>query len=336
MSGTVILFDIESTSNNFIRKVVDELITISQSTFLLRPTGVQPLSNSLQIYELTKSWPRWVSRPWVVAGRSSKESGDVLYKGPFIEDCRGKGYNEQVNGLLREFDWAIFSYFTTFQSDVCSFITSDITLTELPIFKALKDGACDLHQFDSNPIECLRTATFYDYDVEGLFPYEAAKLRGEQSPLLLCSIALQSKDLYHKWNHEKDECEESVWFQQPIEQLETVDEFVTDYMGYKFKHCLFRVNAVTPYLDIWGEASYDHSIAEATLSADTDFSALKKYLENKCSFEINRELDQICTWSYGQVYGGGADEHHAIFRSCDSDITQQIWEMVGEEQISRF
>jgi hypothetical protein len=239
--------------------------------------------------------------------------------------------------LLADFDWALFSYFTTYHNEYYNFVTSDSELVELLNLKSMREPHTNIkhYQLDTLPISCLRNASFYDYGKEGLYVYEVALERDEPLPFLLCRIE-QDGEMYYRWDNEKEEQEDKVWFGESVKPLEIVDEFEVMYRMEAIKYIVFRVNQVQPYLDIWKEASYEHSIADATLSGDTDLSKLRKFLSSNLYFDIDNYIDEIGTWAYSQIYGGGADEHHAFFHSRNSEITHQVWYLVGENQISRF
>ncbi len=102
---------------------------------------------------------------------------------------------------------------------------------------------------------------------------------------------------------------------------------------------VYRVHRATDfdaYLALWAEASRHWSIAEATLSADCNLHKLERLLNNESHLDIIRDADALGSWAYGQIYGGGADEHHAVFHSRDASATHRIWEMAGKSALSRF
>ncbi|MDH5434476.1 MAG: hypothetical protein OEY19_11075, partial [Gammaproteobacteria bacterium] len=307
----------------------------SERAYLLKPNGMKPIESVRQIKSDLLYWPDWRSRPWIVAGTSKESPSEIVFSGLFIKDCTGDGFNNQVASLLKHFDWAIFSYFTTYQSDICCLVTSCTGLIKNNVVNTYGAEA-EISIFEGDPISSLRTATFYDYELEGYFAYEVAKANGEKPPLLFCRIDIENPDLYRKWNNETDEHDPDLWYENHLDKLNLVEEFTTEYQGYKFKNLIYQVSNERAYIDIWSEASEDHSIAEATFSANTNLKKLKSALTKSYSFEITKDLDDYSEWAYSQIYGGGADEHHAIFRSKDPKITQKLWELVGKNQISRF
>ena len=299
------------------------------------PNKFRKVTTYQQLTEFSQSWPRWNSRPWIVAGNLNLPANALSYSGPFIHDCRGGGFNLQVKNLLAQFDWALFSYFTTYQGEYFVFVSNISEIDEVLICEKTMSRFRNfsVYPLTEDPVSTLQNATFYDYEKEGLYVYQLARERDESPPFLLCHL-LNDDNLYHKWNWEKNRAEKDVWYDGYIEMLEMVSELKTKDGSY----LLFRVSDVEGYLSIWGESSEDHSIAVATLSGDSDVAKLEHYLSRARNgyAAIETDLPAFGLWAYYQVYGGGSDEHHALFRSRSAKVTQQLWQDLGDSQISRF
>lgn len=333
MNGLIAVFDIESKSADF-TALVSLLISESRSTFFIKSYGTKKVEDVEQIKNQDSYWPKWPSRPWVVAGKFKESSSDTVFSGPFLEDCKDGYFNKYIDSLLKHYDWALFSYFTTYHAGLGCLVTSSYETEVKEMATSIYNNDVELSYFGSDPISSLRTATFYDYDFEGYFAYELVKAKKENPPLLLCQI--DDPELHEKWDDEIGKYDSGEWYKSNLANLKLVEKFIVNYKGYRIKNLVYQATDEQSYLNIWAEASEDHSIAIATLSANTDVEKLKKTLEKSASFEVTKDLDECCDWVYSQVYGGGADEHHAIFRSKDPEITQYIWDLVGDEQISRF
>jgi hypothetical protein len=338
VTGSITVFEPNPHKNNLIATIVDSLKLVSEFVVLLRPNKTDSIANSSQINDLVRSWPGWTSRPWIIAGCLGSSMSEPVYSGPFIKDCNGGGFDEQTKNLLATFDWALFSYFTTYHNSHYAFITSVHGLAKHLDLKNVGEPYKHMEDYrlEEFPVSCFRNATFYDYGLEGVYAYQVALEREEASPFLLCRIE-PDDNLYYRWDSEKNDIEdEKVWFDDALKLLDVVDEFEVKRSGWTAKYMVLRINRVQSYLDIWKEASYDHSIAEATLSGDADLSKLRAVLCQNSFVNFDKSFDEIGTWAYGQIYGGGADEHHAVFRSRDSSIVHQIWQRAGQDQISRY
>lgn len=320
-----------------IKRTVGQLIHSSRQIALLRPGSVISIDSVEQIEKLIKNWPFWHSRPWVIAGRLEASEIAFTYDGPFIKDCRGTGYEEQVCKLMNNFDWAIFSYFATYHDDLFTFVTRSSKLHADLLAQEPKTVVLGSYQGPPPTLPMLKNASFYDNGTEGWLAYELARDRGEDIPLLLCRIDPDNLDSYHRWNHTTDTEEDFIWFEEALNKLEQVDEFcMSNAYGSRSLFKLHRAVDLDAYLALWAMASYDESIAYATLSADCDIHRLWESLSGKGFFDVIGQADKISSWAYGQTYGGGADEHHAVFHSRNAAVTQQIWEHVGASGISRF
>lgn len=333
MNGLISIFDIESQHDEF-TSLIECLINDSTISFFIKSSGTKEIDYVEQINSQDSYWPKWPSRPWIVAGKFKESSSECGFSGPFLEDCKRESFNKCVGSLLKHYDWALFSYFTTYHAGLGCLVTSLYVPQIKEIVTKFYGNDVEYSYFESDPISQLRTATFYDYDFEGYFAYELAKSNIENPPLLLCQI--DDPELHEKWDDEIEKYDSGAWYKNNLKNLKMVEKFTVDHQGSKCKYLVYEAIDEKSYLNIWAEASEDHSIAMATLSASTDLTKLKAILKNSRSFEVTRDFDDCCDWIYSQVYGGGADEHHAIFRSKDSKNTQYIWDLVGDNQISRF
>jgi len=335
---SVNIFNIHESKNQLeiLKDTVSTLISNSAYSRVLWPAEVNDVLDETTVESILEPLPNMDRRPWIMAGLQKKGLDDPLYTGPFITDCCNGAYNEQVTNLLAEFDWALFTFFTTYHNKSYTVVTSSPELVDILTEMSEHERSVESFAADVLPIMPLPNATFYDYEQEGLFAYKTAMERGEDLPILLCMIDEDNLDQYYKWNDEIGCSEDYLWFSEFIDDLEKLDEHIVHNKWGKSKYLIFRVTSLESYLKIWGEASCDHSIADATFSWDVDIKKLKAYLTNMPIFQITNAIDDVCTWSYGQVYGGGADEHHAIYRSSDAKCTHQIWSLVKSNQISRF
>jgi len=331
----ILSFESNPKFENAIATIINRLVLEHESVLLITPAKSYGITKTEAVSRLVDPWRNKSATPWIMAGKKEPLSGDESYSGPFINDCKNDGFNTQVDDVLAVFDWAIFSYFTTYHYTRNIFVSNVIEAEQLLASKGGNNLFVDIDKYalSDNPISALPSATFYDYDIEGLHVFELSKKRGEEPAYLICHLIDDPQDLYYKWNRETQESEDRIWFDEYLNELEFVSEVR---IGGRGQYLIYRVTSEQAYLNIWQEASEDHSIAEATLSGDTIISDLEQYLAKNSAFSIDDKLLSFCSWGYCQIYGGGADEHHALFRSKSSEITNQLWTSLGSEQISRF
>jgi hypothetical protein len=319
-------------------RVADGLIRRSQRVEFFSPGQSWEVTSIEQVRDVLTG-VRLSPYPWVIGGRlSDRES--FRYDGPFAYDSFAPEYGEEVAKLLKGFDWAAFSYFTTYHDRIVIIFTQ---MPELVTYLTQENYAGALlgrYCAQAPLLPHLKNATFYDYAEEGWLPYELARERGENTPLLLTLFASDDPDYYRRYNHEVDELEDFIWYEEPLGRLEQLREFTFPaYGGMYSENYTYRVHRAVDfnaYCTLWSMASHDCGIAHATLSADCDLDRLEARLQETTLFDIVRHAESVGTWAYGQIYGGGANEHHAVFHSRDASATHRIWQMTGDSAISRF
>lgn len=312
--------------------LVDRFIKRSRRAALFRPRRTVQISEIAQISRSLEKWPWWTSSPWIVAGRMDELKIQLHYDGGFIDDTQVDAkYEELVARLLQDFDWAVFSYFTTYQNDYFTLLTPHAHLAS----EVLGTAENVISRCVGIPplLPKLKNMSYKDDEKEGWLPYALALERGEGKPLVLSCIELCRLETYCHWNNEIGEYEGRPWFETPIGQLELVKDLGIIKDDRYFLH---RAIAEKPYLDLWAMTSYDHAIARASFSSDCDIEKLETLLRSENYFDVIKHGDQLATWVYATAYGGGPGEHHAIFHGRDPSATHRLWELAGKSRISRF
>lgn len=294
-----------------------------------------------QLKQRAVSWPAWHTRPWIIVGAQSSPSASRAFCRPFVGRCLGREYDQQVQALLDHFDWAIFTYFTTYHDEIYTWVSRTPDTAPLVTAAQQQNAALGCYTDGALRLQSLKNATFYDAQAEGWLAYAHAIERGEDVPYLLCRFDLEQPALY--WR-EGDELEGRIgtdWFEGHLAQLELVEQFECSsevYGGvHRVQFRLYRATNEKAYCAVWAEASRDWAIAEASLSADCDVSALKVKLSRAPHFfDVVRDTNAVASWAYGQIYGGGSNEHHAVFHARDGAVTHEIWTSSADSGISRF
>lgn len=314
--------------------VVGALIQLSSSNFVLRPGEMITVKSVDDIAAAIKAWPNWASRPWIVAGRTESVLEPPVYEGPFIADCSGTDYETQMIKLMEQFDWAIYSYFTTYQHELCTILTRSVSLHQT-LLEIIPSSRVLGSNTDIAGMASLNKASYYDVGTEGWLAYELAVSRGEESPFLLCRIDAEHLDAY-RYNAELEAYEDDPWYHESLIQLGKVAEFPIKSSLRSVVYGVYRVSDIGAYRKIWARVSSNCSIAVATLSADARMDLLEKKLSETKTFDLIGDAHLIGSWAYGQIYGGGADERHAVFCARDPKLTHELWSYVGDAGISRF
>ena len=325
------IVDSKSSYENVV-DLIDRFIHRSRQAALFCPKRTVQIAETTQIEKSLKKWPMWCARPWIVAGMIDESKASLHYEGAFIDDTKiDEQYEEFVSRLLQKFDWAVFSYFTTYHDEYFTLLTPHAHLASEVLGSVNNvvsrcSGAQPL-------LPKLKNMSYMDYGEEGWLPYELALERGEGKPLVLSRIELCRLETYCRWNNEIGEYEGKPWFETPLGQMELVKDFGIIKGDHYFLH---RAIAEKPYVDLWAMTSYDHAAAQASFSFDCDIENLDALLRSENYFDVIKHGDRLATWVYGTVYGGGAGEHHAVFHSRDPSATHRLWELAGKNRISRF
>ncbi len=314
-----------------IRQMVRLLMRPSASTVVLKQGKAAPVFAVERIALIAKDWPHWSSLPWVVAGRLDEAPIPSTADFSLMQEFKPCDVDAQVVKLLDHFDWAVFFYFTTFHDIFYTVATRQPQLCASIVAVLPQNAIVSCVQGPSFSSK-LNHATFYDYEEEGWLPYELATALGEGLPLLLTRIEGQATDGYYRWNNDTDSREDFIWYEQPLAKLERVAQFDVGLTRYQ----LHRASNLEAYLHLWSMASHSWAIADATLSADTDIERLRAVIAERGCFDIIRNAGAVAAWAYGHIYGGGSDEHHAVFCARDAARTQKVWEFAGVHAISRF
>lgn len=285
-----------------------------------------------------ENWPNWHSQNCIVLGslKNPLEQIDLH----FLHDCRDDHpnghYDELCQKILTHYDWAFFSYFTTFGSGLLTFITNQ---EHLHHYVQSFPNLCIEECYDSPTLGMaqLRSAAFYDYQEQWLLPIWLAKQLNEPAPLLLCIIE-SDRSMYEIYTHVDDDyVANTQYFAQHTEKLTLIEEWQDNpYSGYTtptYTFQLFTIGDLEAYHSLWSKVSHDARIAHCVLSADCNISLLKEYVQNcyvhnhLSHFIKNR---QLASWGYTNFYGGGADEHMGIFYANDGKITDLFWQGAGQ------
>ncbi len=285
-----------------------------------------------------ENWPNWYSQNCIILGslKNPLEQIDLH----FLHDCRSDHpnghYDELCQKILAHYDWAFFSYFTTFGSELLTFITNQ---EHLHHYVQSFPNLCIEECYDSPILGMaqLRSATFYDYQEQWLLPIWLAKQLNEPAPLLLCIIE-SDRSMYEIYTHADDDyVANTQYFAQHTEKLTLIEEWQDNpYSGHTaptYTFQLFAIGDLEAYHSLWSKVSHDARIPHCVLSADCNISLLKEYVQNcyvhnhLSHFIKNR---QLASWGYTNFYGGGADEHMGIFYAHDGKITDLFWQGSGQ------
>ena len=175
---------------------------------------------------------------------------------------------------------------------------------------------------------------YLDYGEEGLLAYELSQMEST-NPYLICMLE-HDEDDYRLWDNETHEPKDKVWFHKDTELLKEVKRFKTKIHLNHVTYIIYEVTHEQAYLNIWSMASHDLGIACYTVSGECDIYSITANLK---SSEYFNDEDFDCShspWVYTQHYGGGSDEHHAVFYTTQQKHTEFIQNTLDRNHTTCF
>lgn len=294
--------------------LLQQLLSTSAACWLLRP-GQAPkqVSSPAELRQHSKHWPRWSSRPWLLGGHFAPGSSPPHYEGPWIGPGQGSADLEEdtlFEGLLQRFDWGLLSFFSSYQSDLLLLISRQAEARrrwaslQPPVLLAQGASLAERHY-----------VSYYDPGCEGLKAFGLALAAGEAEPFLLISTETD------------DQSDPAAW--------DVLTHFATVPLklpaGLQLRHCHDARRA----LPLW-----QAGLAVALFSADSDLTRLHSALAASAWPDLLRLPPDLGSWRYGQIYGGGPDERHALFYSREPARSAALWQWLSQQSqaiaISRF
>lgn len=318
---------LNSSANN-LEKLIDLVIkTNSLNSYIFtEKTGIK-IDSCDSIKKNIKNWPLWYAQKWLLVGKKNSLI-DKIAPCFFTEENFDIAYDKKNDFLAKNFDWAFFSYFSTYSERFISFITEHekVYLNFKKILSKYPDvNILDYSKKDTNFTD-LKIAVFNDYQKEGLLAHELAKTESKL-PYLICEVL---------------ETNEVDWYQNFTSKFNLVSFFEKSVDNYKSKIKIFQIADYDAYKAIWGKSSSENNIAICTISGNSNLKAIEKLFSNKYSLSIKEYLDILdhTDWIYSLTYGGGADEHLGVFLASNSANTNIIWESIKKHEnilpVSRF
>lgn len=291
----------------FDRHVPDELVEAllkrSSHAALLHPGGQVPVARLADVSAERAHWPAGHSRPWVIVG--SRQALPRFEAISWLRD--GTAFDALAAQLLPHVDWAFMTYFTTYAATHCCLLSR-----EAPPVGLLKQSQPLDQRLYTGPLPLTAhfcRASFYEPEDVGMAVLDLAQAFAQGPPLLLCAGG-----------------------QAP---LPTLCELEVLCYGQRQRYTLHQVTDPDAYAWLWAAAGQEDCVAEAVFAADTDRVALQDHLRRWGRCDVLRHGADFGAWAYGLVYGGGADEYHALFHARDPALTTWLWNQVAQP-ISRF
>lgn len=299
---------------------------------------IMPVSEIQDIIEIERNqnWPNWGSRNCIILGSLNKplEQIDLFFLFDCNVDSANGDYDRFCQTLLTHYDWAFFSYFTSYHGGLIHFITKHEKLHRL----VNEESHLKINERYDNPelgLSQLRSATFNDENGQWLLPISLVEQLNEPPPLFLCSIDLNDSH-YEIYCQDKEEyLEGTIWFAEYTNKLKLVEEWIVNHPSHQSLYQLFSVTDLDAYNSIWAKLGSNSNIANCVFSANCNIALLKKHTKENFYLDYDtfkEEGNKLARWYYGNFYGGGSDEHHGIFYSDNASITDLFWQNIRQNK----
>ena len=176
--------------------------------------------------------------------------------------------------------------------------------------------------------------TFSDYDEEGVFVYDLSKIENK-NPYLICCLEFKENE-YRNYDVDSSKFVGDAWYLKETAKLKEVSLFEDIIVKNSFveivdTYIIYEIIDQEAYLNIWSMASSDFGIAETTISGNCNLDEVIKSLkQKKIAYSGDFNFDtSLVPWAYTQNYGGGSDEHYAVFYSKKKQYIDYIKRQVN-------
>jgi len=259
-------------------------------------------------------------------------------------------FDTVVSNALDKFTWVLFTYFTTYHTDYITFATKDKKNFDLylTLLGDIPAKNINIYPHLDTTAKKLKYLTFNDDCQEGEYVLELSKNMENKKPYLICCI--EENQNYYRYDTQEAEFEDFIWYEEYTALLKEVKRFSKQYKSWtiddnnqmidtleKEEYIIYEITDEYAYLALWEMASTDYSIAQYTISANTNLEEVEKVILKYGyeSFDF-MALNPAIPWTYSQVYGGGSDEHHAIFYAQDAKYTDNLSHTLKNKFWSRY
>ena len=339
MAYTIIINLNKLSYEEFLKKLNNLLKFKMVSNHFLQPLETSEVNSIEDIKLKYPRFPFWFDSDWVVCGDKNK----IMDSGVLVEVTDSKKtqkiFDKKVNILLEYYNWALFNSFTAYQDSNMFFVTNDIEILKLfqtTLESEKSQNVVYLNQDTS--WSDLKRVSYMDYDSEGLLAYELSIDEGIY-PYLICCMSY-SEVGYRDFDHDLGEYIGEQWFEEPIKPLKLVDMFnVTSKisLGAEFEYRIYQATNKEAYLQLWSMASSDRNVVECTISGKSNISEVVENIKEGRFDCLNDKIISLVPWIYTQVYGGGSDEHHAVFYADNKQVTNFVVDQIeAKDIIARF
>lgn len=242
-----------------------------------------------------------------------RECGSVPdYLAPYWFFAGDQPQTEALDRIAGSFRWALFQWNAVMRENMLAFFSDDAAVAA--DFEALRHKQAitpvsAFHHVDKLP-EVARGLSFRESDGFG----EAALIAAESDDcapwLVLCA-------------HDHP----SHWWRATTARMHPLLWHWTAEFGRPLLMLAYQVHDAVAWRELWSHLGHDDNVAVAAISGHVAADTLRERLvrvKNAMSVDNLRYLAGDRGWAYGHVWGGGSDEHVAVFFAVDPSVTSRV------------
>jgi hypothetical protein len=272
-----------------------------------------------------QTYPRQNERGWfhgmpqgLAIGRTLSDREPWI---PKLEQLRGTQLDATIIKLAECYSWVLVNWPNTMQESAVAWISSDPTLANE------WDGALRRHGCRNELIATYRHldslraraggAQFGEGDGFG----EAALVAAQGEPWAPWLIVGVDASSGHAWRRQ-------------TARLSVGAAAAVRTHGWPMFVGVYRADDLDAYRALWRDMDKDSGIVRATVCGrDDPVRVLKSFASVglRSGFRESNVLSRRHGWVYTHIYGGGADEHHAMFHAQDPAVANRVVEYAATQ-----
>lgn len=273
-----------------------------------------------QSHSTIQTYPRQDERGWFHGMPPDLAIGRLRGVGerwiPKLEQLQGALLDAAIIKLAECYSWVLVKWPNTMQESVVAWISSDAGLADA------WDGTLRRHGCQKELIATYR-------HLDSLQSRAGGAQFGESDGYGEAALVAAQCESWIPWLIvEADESSGHAW-RRKTARLSVGAAAATRTHGWPVFVGVYRADELVAYRALWHDMDKDSGIVRATVCGRDDPAyVLDSFvsLGFRTGFRECNFLSRRHGWAYTHVYGGGADEHHAMFHAQDPAVTNRVVE----------
>lgn len=136
------------------------------------------------------------------------------------------------------------------------------------------------------------------------------------------------------WLVAQFDCQYGDWWRSTCARLPSLELRRLAHVHADKALAIYRATDLDAYRKLWSMTSEDRNITLACVSGRAEPGQVLDTIEQLGGVSGFREatwLSQRCGWGYMHMWGGGADEHHAMFHAQEAAISNRVYQYAASQ-----